>query len=470
MPRSYSTIQPGLLLPEDAATLNDALADLGTLMVGVRTVPPMYCIQDGGGVVIGLDLQSDAAMMSVPAGTTVTNYGAVVYASGSTVTFQSGSTFNFNAGSIVNFYAATYTFQSNTTFLFATSATTVTFAGFVIVQDLVACSDWWYCYTSLTWNTDKTDYDQTTNKVLWLLNVTGAVNLTGIIPRTTVTGYSQQLTLVNITTSTNSITVKNDSTSSAANRILTPGGTDYVVAPGYTLILQYDPTANASVGRWRVITPPTGSSTSTGGLTKVNVYTSGANTWTKPAGLVSIEVWVVGGGGGGAGAAASNSGGGGGGGGCAYSRIAAATLGATETATVGGGGGGGAATPAAGTNGTDSTFTVSGGFTMTGGGGVGAPLPGGGVFNTAGDGGSVTNSNAPAVNVPGGGGDYGLTFSALAQAGGRGGASGFGTPPRAIISGGGTTGSNYGTGGGGASNNAAGGAGAGGVIVIKEYS
>ncbi len=101
MPRSYPTIQPGLLLPEDAAALNDALADLGTLMVGVRTVPPMYCIQDGGGVVIGLDLQSDAAMMSVPAGTTVTNYGTVIYASGSTIIF-SGVVLNVTADLNVN--------------------------------------------------------------------------------------------------------------------------------------------------------------------------------------------------------------------------------------------------------------------------------------------------------------------------------------------------------------------------------
>ncbi len=255
-----------------ADTLNEALSDIGTIVDNIRATSPLYSIQDGGGVVIGLDLQSDASQMSVPPGVTVNNFGTVVFNSGSTLTIDTGGTINFNAGSIVNFYAATYTFQSNVTFLYATAATTVTFAGFVIVQDLVACSDWWYCYTALTWNTDKTDYDQSINKVLWLLNVTGAVNLTGIIPRTTVVGYSQQLTLVNITTSTNSITVKNDATSSAANRIYTPGGVDYVVPPGMTLILQYDPTADTSVGRWRVVAPMGNVSSGGTGVTSLTAY------------------------------------------------------------------------------------------------------------------------------------------------------------------------------------------------------
>ncbi len=61
MPRNYPTIYPGLLLPEYADALNEALADIGTLQTGIRTTAPLYCIQDGGGVVIGLDLVAETS-------------------------------------------------------------------------------------------------------------------------------------------------------------------------------------------------------------------------------------------------------------------------------------------------------------------------------------------------------------------------------------------------------------------------
>ncbi len=284
MPRSYPHIYPGLLLPEYADTLNEALRDIGSLIDNIRATAPLWSVQDYGGVVIGLDLQSDPSQMSVPPGGTVTNYGTLVFTSGSTLTINSGGTINFNAGSIVNFYAATYTFQSNVTFLYASSSTTVTFAGWVIAQDLVACSDWWYCYTSLTWNTDKTDYSQGTNSALWFVNVTGAVNLTGIVPRTSVGTISQQINLIVVKESSNAITVKHDATSAAANRIYTPGGVDYVVKPGDTLVLQYDPTADSSVGRWRVVVPMGNVSNGGTGVTTLTAYelVFGGTTSTGP--------------------------------------------------------------------------------------------------------------------------------------------------------------------------------------------
>jgi hypothetical protein len=75
-------------------------------------------------------------------------------------------------------------------------------------------------------------------------------------------------------------------------------------------------------------------------------YTAGA-TWTKPSGLIMVEVVCVGGGGGGGSGGTSAAGiaargGGGGGGACAtWANLLASSLGATETITIGAGGTGG---------------------------------------------------------------------------------------------------------------------------------
>ncbi len=95
MPRIYPTIYPGLILPEVADALNEALADLGTMVQNIKATEPLYSIQDGGGVVIGLDLQSDAAMMAVPPGVTVENFGTII---------NQGQTFNYGE---VFFYGPT---------------------------------------------------------------------------------------------------------------------------------------------------------------------------------------------------------------------------------------------------------------------------------------------------------------------------------------------------------------------------
>ena len=78
---------------------------------------------------------------------------------------------------------------------------------------------------------------------------------------------------------------------------------------------------------------------SLGRLSAIQTYTTTGNTWSKPAGLSFVIVECQGAGGGGAGSTVgTNMGSGGGAGGYARKKIAAASLGATETLIVGTGG------------------------------------------------------------------------------------------------------------------------------------
>lgn len=120
------------------------------------------------------------------------------------------------------------------------------------------------------------------------------------------------------------------------------------------------------------------------GTTVVRSYTPGSYTWTKPTGLVQIEIEIWGACG--SGAASSNSGAAGasGGGGSAYGKkiVAAASLGATETITVGAGGAGVSATGGSNVAGNAGGTTSFGSHvSITGGGGGAAsfssPIAGG---------------------------------------------------------------------------------------------
>ena len=200
-----------------------------------------------------------------------------------------------------------------------------------------------------------------------------------------------------------------------------------------------------------------------GALLKQTVFTA-SGTWTPDASgrTKVVEVEVVGGGGGGGTAGASNNcvcTAGGQGGGYARKRIAAASLGATETVTIGAGG-------AANTDGGNSSFGAH--CTANGGDGASGVTPGsnagtatGGDINITGQrggtGGVVGAGYTTAPGCSGGGsvmgagapGQFGSTGTAAALPGGGGGGGSFGTTGSGTVTGG---------------------AGAAGIVIVREYA
>ena len=180
----------------------------------------------------------------------------------------------------------------------------------------------------------------------------------------------------------------------------------------------------------------TGISSSTGPAS-VQVFTS-SGTWTRPSGVISIIVEVVGGGGGGG----ANAGGGGGAGGYSRELIDVSAL-ASETVTVGGAGGGG--TTSGNRNGGAGGTSSFGSYLSCTGGALGY---GGSNGASGGVGGTASNGD---LNSSGGNGIKGDA------AGGSGGSSFFGC---AI---------GYGGGGHGGATSANGNIGGAGVIIVTEY-
>lgn len=240
--------------------------------------------------------------------------------------------------------------------------------------------------------------------------------------------------------------------SSAANRF--DFDTDLTLQPDQGVILYYDSTDS----RWRA------ARTTNGEFRSVQVYTStGANTWTKPAGIKRAKVTVVAGGGnganvGGAGAGQVTIGGGGAGAGTSIKTIEAASLGATETATVGAANGSSSfGTHCSATGGANGTAGGTGAYSASAGslGGVGT----GGDINIRGGSGYPGYGDAVNVNVMSGGG--GTSYL------------GGGAPALVAATGNGTAAGTYGGGGSGAisyngSGAANGGAGAPGIIIVEE--
>ena len=164
----------------------------------------------------------------------------------------------------------------------------------------------------------------------------------------------------------------------------------------------------------------------TGVMTQTVITSSG--TYTKPAGLKYLEVWVVGGGGGsfnggGTGPGTCSISGGAGGGGAACKLFAAASLGATVAMTVGAGGWGTAGgTTSFGTvsayGGTEGALYSGGGFgPLPGYAGFGGGAAGGDINSAGGDGGLPTVCPHGTNTGTGWGGDGGGSHFAGARAG-----------------------------------------------------
>lgn len=215
-----------------------------------------------------------------------------------------------------------------------------------------------------------------------------------------------------------------------------------------------------------------------GGVTRESFTSSG--TWSKPAGLKSVGVHVLGGGGAGGGCWSTGSsevadGGGGASGGYAYSLIPASSVPSSVAVTVGAGGAGTTANEAGGDGGSSSfgslveapgglggsRGTAAINFTRTSGGGSRSSG-----FTLSGSGNSVIGSD----------GDNGVCAGSASLRQGTGGAAPgpFGGGTRRGTGGAGLSGSRYGGGGSGASSDGsnpslAGGNGADGIVVVEMH-
>jgi len=217
------------------------------------------------------------------------------------------------------------------------------------------------------------------------------------------------------------------------------------------------------------VVPPT----SPGIPPALRVFAASGN-WSKPPGLKSIKVTVVGGGGGGGGGGGTSGaqyscGAGGGGGGTSIKMIDAALLGASEVVTVGGGG----ANPVGGAGGVGGTSNFGAHCSATGGGGGNTFAPAASGQAPGGAGGVGAGGD---VNIGGGGGGVAYAMSSASVLwGGAGGSSAHGGGgAQATASNAGAAGRAYGGGGSGAalatsSAQQAGGAGAAGVVIVEEF-
>jgi hypothetical protein len=224
-------------------------------------------------------------------------------------------------------------------------------------------------------------------------------------------------------------------------------------------------------GTWAT---PSGSSS--GELRSFQIFTSGtAATYTRPGGIASILVEVVGGGGGGGGSlgAASAVSGGAGGGAGGYARLWIASAASSYTYTVGALGAGGTAGTNTGSTGGTTTFGAS----LQATGGVGGA--GGASFTSV-----LSGAAAGGAGGVGSNGDFNASGAPGAESfcgqgngySGFGGSSHYGGGAKgAAISGSsaGTAAGNYGSGGSGGTSitvSSAGGAGTAGIIIVWEYA
>lgn len=176
----------------------------------------------------------------------------------------------------------------------------------------------------------------------------------------------------------------------------------------------------------RIITEPT---------VRKRIYTS-SDTWTKPAGLLKVEIEVVGGGANGTTVGGDGGGAGGGAGGYSKKTIYAGDLGSTETVTVG---------AVAGTSSFGSHVTCTGASSATGG------TATGGDINIDGQHGEQPTDDSNSSSQTGFGGSGGSN------------PLGFGGARDSQAS------TGYGSGGAGNDEGGSGGAGTQGIVIVTEY-
>jgi hypothetical protein len=225
-------------------------------------------------------------------------------------------------------------------------------------------------------------------------------------------------------------------------------------------------------------------SVNTGSNASIQIFTS-SGTWTKPAGVGSVRVVVIGGGGGGGGADGQGAGTGGssaGGGSGGYSEsLIDVTAISSSTVTVGVGGGGGLGAAGNGDPGGNSVWS-DGANTLTGIGGAGATGRTGSASNAQYSGHLGGGATGGDLNVSGGtsegGFGGGVTYANIRSGSGGGsflggeglGVIGFGDANAGIA---GDTNSGSGGSGGatyGVATDATGGAGADGIVIVYEYA
>lgn len=127
------------------------------------------------------------------------------------------------------------------------------------------------------------DYDPTNFGITDILrqDLTGSQNITGFAAPGT--GDNERFVVVNIDGASDQLTLVNESASStAANRILGPGGNDVVLDPGECAILTYDSTSS----RWRVIAV---SQAGTGGADTLQTAYAAGNTISVTSGNGAIQ-------------------------------------------------------------------------------------------------------------------------------------------------------------------------------------